>query len=61
MLLGAGSVYSCLSLLERKGLVRGEWVRRKRMYSLTDEGKRMIAVISSSKNFVVNLINRIFP
>jgi len=59
-LLSAGSVYSCLSSLEREGLISGDWVERKRMYRLTDKGKEVVAAISASKDVVLNLVNRIF-
>jgi DNA-binding PadR family transcriptional regulator len=56
-LLSSGSVYSCLYLLERQGLIKGEWAQRKRMYTLTDKGEKTVKAISDSKKVVLNFID----
>ena len=48
-LVSAGTVYSLLYAMERKGLVKGEFAEGKRVYSITDQGKRGIEDILSLK------------
>jgi DNA-binding PadR family transcriptional regulator len=39
VLLSSGTVYSKIYSLERRGLVKGEWGERKRVYVLTRKGE----------------------
>jgi DNA-binding PadR family transcriptional regulator len=59
-LLSAGTIYSTLYSLERDGLVKGEYTRRKKMYMLTEKGKNKIETISDSKPRILNLIADLF-
>jgi len=46
----SGTVYSTLYLLEREGLIKGGWVQGKRVYTLTDKGKKTIhAILAASE------------
>ena len=45
ILLSSGTVYSVLYSMERDGLVRGMWSKRKRVYKLTDTGEKTIKVV----------------
>ena len=45
ILLSSGTVYSVLYSMERNGLVRGMWSKRKRVYKLTDKGEKTIKVV----------------
>jgi DNA-binding PadR family transcriptional regulator len=46
----SGTVYSTLYLLERNGLIKAALVQGKRVYTLTDKGRKTInAVLASSK------------
>jgi DNA-binding PadR family transcriptional regulator len=60
LLLSSGTVYSLLYSLERCGVIQGEWKERKRVYSLTEKGKRNIETILSGnspiKEFVKSLL-----
>ena len=49
VLVSAGTVYSLLYSLERKGLINGEWAQAKRVYILTEKGKDTINAILRSK------------
>jgi len=40
LLVSSGTVYSLLYSLERNGLVEGTWDERKRVYKLTEKGKK---------------------
>ena len=40
LLVSSGTVYSLLYSLERNGLVEGVWDERKRVYKLTEKGKK---------------------
>ena len=59
-LMSSGTVYSLLYSMERNGLIRSIWARRKRVYTLTDKGRETIDVLSQSKEeiqrFMRNLI-----
>jgi DNA-binding PadR family transcriptional regulator len=60
LLVSSGTVYSLLYSLERNGLIEGAWNERKRVYKLTDKGKKTIETILSAndkiKNFITNLL-----
>jgi len=49
--LSCGTLYSSLYALERRGLVQGKWESRKRVYSLSENGRRVeeIALFLSEK------------
>jgi DNA-binding PadR family transcriptional regulator len=49
VLLSSGTVYSCLYFLEREGLIRSEWIRRKRVYKLTEKGKQTVRTLLKMK------------
>jgi len=50
ILLSSGTVYSTLYSLERRGLIRGTWNNRKRVYALTEKTEQnMDAVIKAKK------------
>ena len=42
LLVSSGTVYSVLYSLERKGLIAGVQMYRRRLYKLTDNGEKMI-------------------
>jgi DNA-binding PadR family transcriptional regulator len=60
LLVSSGTVYSLLYSLERNGLIEGTWNERKRVYQLTDKGKKTIETILNAndkiKNFITNLL-----
>ncbi len=60
-LMSSGTVYSLLYSMERNGLIKSTSVRRKRVYTLTDKGRKTISVLLKSKEeiqrFMRNLIN----
>jgi len=60
LLVSSGTVYSLLYSLERNGLIEGAWNERKRVYKLTEKGKKTIETILSAndkiKNFITSLL-----
>ena len=60
LLVSSGTVYSLLYSLERNGLIEGTWNERKRVYKLTEKGKKTIEIILNAndkiKNFVTSLL-----
>ena len=60
ILVSSGTVYSLLYSLERKGLVEGIWVEKKRTYKLTEKGEKTIMAILNAhekiEGFMVNLL-----
>jgi len=60
LLVSSGTVYSLLYSLERNGLIDGTWNERKRVYNLTEKGRKTINMILSAndkiKNFVTSLL-----
>jgi len=60
LLVSSGTVYSLLYSLERNGQIEGTWNERKRVYKLTEKGKKTIETILNAndklKNFITNLL-----
>lgn len=60
LLVGSGTVYSLLYSLERNGVIEGTWNERKRVYRLTDKGKRTIETLLGANDkingFVTGLL-----
>jgi transcriptional regulator len=60
----AASLYPLLYRLERQGWIDGRWVekanqRRRRMYSLTAEGREVLAAQRTGWRLFVQAINRV--
>jgi DNA-binding PadR family transcriptional regulator len=60
VLLSSGTVYSCLYFLEREGLIRSEWARRKRVYKLTEKGKQTVRTLLKMKDKILGLVVNLF-
>jgi len=56
ILISSGSIYSLLFHMERKGLIKGVWSQRKRIYKLTDKGIRTINSILKSQEEIQRFI-----
>jgi DNA-binding PadR family transcriptional regulator len=60
LLVSSGTVYSLLYSLERNELIEGTWNERKRVYKLTDKGRKTIETVLSAndkiKNFITGLL-----
>jgi DNA-binding PadR family transcriptional regulator len=56
ILVSSGSVYSTLYAMEREGLIKGVWNGRKREYSVTPKGKKIINAIRER----VYILNSLF-
>ncbi len=58
---GSGSVYSLLYSMERKGLIKGTWDERRRIYVLTPKGEETIKAALDSyegiENFMTALLS----
>ena len=61
--MSSGTVYSTLYSLERDGLIKGNWAKRKRVYTLSDKEEETIQVILNAndkiKRFVANLLGKL--
>lgn len=61
ILMSSGTVYALLYSMERDGLIRSTFNRRKRVYALTDKGREKINVLAKSQEeiqrYMRNLIN----
>ena len=60
----AASLYPLLYRLERRGWIEGRWVekagqRRRRMYTLTRDGRKVLAAQRTSWEQFVRAVNRI--
>ncbi len=59
-----GGVYPVLKKLEREGLVKGEWLsykgRKKKVYAITDNGKRALERVILKQSEIAFGINRLF-
>lgn len=60
VMLSAGSVYSVLYSMEREGLIQGISKRRKRVYTLTDNGEAKVKAVSEEKTKVIYLFGSLF-
>jgi DNA-binding PadR family transcriptional regulator len=60
VLLSSGTVYSCLYFLEREGLIKSEWIRRKRVYELTEKGKQTVKTLLKMKDKILGLVVNLF-
>jgi len=62
--LSPGTVYSTLYSLERKGLIKSPCVSqfesRKRVYTLTEEGKKQLLINAKFEDSIVSLLRGIF-
>jgi transcriptional regulator len=60
----AASLYPLLYRLERRGWIEGKWLekagqRRRRMYKLTRDGRKILAAQRSSWESFVKAVNRV--
>ncbi|MGQ9460442.1 MAG: PadR family transcriptional regulator [Candidatus Bathyarchaeaceae archaeon] len=62
ILVSSGTVYSLLYSMERDGLIRGIWAKRKRVYELSEKGEQNIEAILNAndkiKSLITNLLTR---
>ncbi|MFZ0966597.1 MAG: PadR family transcriptional regulator, partial [Candidatus Bathyarchaeia archaeon] len=56
MLISSGTVYSCLYHLERDGLIKGELVQRKRVYTLTEKGSETAKTLLTMRDKILGLV-----
>ena len=60
LLVSSGTVYSLLYSLERNTLIEGTWNERKRVYILTEKGRKTIDTVLGAndkiKNFITSLL-----
>lgn len=59
-LISAGTIYSLLYSMERKGLVIGKLIENKRIYRLTEKGDETITILSKSKKELLQYANTVF-
>jgi DNA-binding PadR family transcriptional regulator len=56
LLVSSGTVYSLLYSLERNGLIEGAWNERKRVYKLTEKGRKTIETILNANDKIQNFV-----
>jgi DNA-binding PadR family transcriptional regulator len=56
LLVSSGTVYSLLYSLERNGLIEGTWNERKRVYKLTEKGRKTIETILNANDKIQNFV-----
>ena len=56
MPISSGTVYSCLYHLERDGLIKGELVQRKRVYTLAEKGRETVKTILGMRDKILGLV-----
>lgn len=59
VLVSSGTVYSLLYSLERKGLVTADLDNRKRVYTLTDEGKQTLETVGRANGEIKGLVQNL--
>lgn len=60
ILLSSGTIYSNIYFLERNGLIKGEQIQRRRVYTLTDKGKENVETFLKEKNKILGLVLNLF-
>lgn len=55
-LISPGTIYALLHAMERRGIIRGSYSQRKRVYTLTNKGIETIDAISKSKDDIQKFI-----
>ena len=59
LLFSSGTIYSCLYAMERNGMVKGMWNRNKRIYKLTNKGRKMLNAIRYDKEKLLKFVSDI--
>jgi len=59
ILISSGTVYSLLYSMERKGLIKGAWKERRRVYLLTEKTKQKIELIHKASREIQGLLERL--
>jgi DNA-binding PadR family transcriptional regulator len=59
VLVSSGTVYSTLYALERDGLIKGEFDKRKRVYTLTSKGRENLENIRKANGELQNLLKTV--
>jgi len=59
ILLSSGTVYSTLYAMERKGLIKGVWRERIRIYYITPEGKEVIQTVVEKIDYIKSLFSHL--
>ena len=60
ILISPGTAYAVLYSIERKDLVKGAYVQKKRAYTLTDKGMETIDTILKSKEEIQRFMGNLF-
>jgi len=60
MLVSSGNIYYLLYSMERDGLIKGSWSKRKRVYTLTEKGEKKIKAILEAKEKILSLMASLF-
>jgi len=60
MQMSSGVVYSHLYFLERSGLIRGEWAKRRRVYKLTEHGEEAAKAFLGLNDKILGLVLNLF-
>ena len=59
ILVSSGTIYSLLYSMEREGLIRGTFSRRKRIYSLTDKGRKNIEIVLNANDVIQRFVTKV--
>jgi DNA-binding PadR family transcriptional regulator len=60
MSISSGTVYSYLYRLERNELIKGELVRKKRVYTLTEKGNETVKTLLNMRDKILGLVVNLF-
>jgi DNA-binding PadR family transcriptional regulator len=58
-LISSGTIYSILYSMERDGLIKGTTTDRKRVYTLTPKGKKIIKIINQVNGPILNFVTKL--
>jgi len=56
ILMSSGTIYSLLYSMERDGLIKGVWNKRKRVYTLTEKGEQNTKVITKANEEIQSFL-----
>ena len=60
ILVSSCTIYARLYLLEREGLIEAEWSQRKRVYKLTEKGRKTAKAMLNVKDNILAVMKQLF-
>jgi DNA-binding PadR family transcriptional regulator len=56
IMISSGTIYSHLYALEREGLIKGDWGKKKRVYCITEKGKQALEAVAQINTELLDVL-----